>query len=467
MNHDVALREESSAFARKTAICPRVSGLRAPSAARVGRRAHPHIARILDAGVSPTGQPYIVLEHVEGEQIDRYCDGKALDVEARLRLFLDVAAAVAHAHANLIVHRDIKPSNVLVGRDGQVKLLDFGIAKLLEGDGSGGEATALTREGGRALTPEYAAPEQVMGGVVTTATDVHALGTLLYLLLAGRHPAESALSSPALLLKAIVETDPKRPSDASAESDAATRATTPDGLCRQLKGDLDTIVAKALKKNPAERYASVTALGDDVRRYLAHEPIGARPDTPGYRMAKFVRRNRTAVTLAGLAVLALVAGLAGTLTQARRATRQAAQAEAHRIRADREARAAGKQRDFALRQLSIAEAVINLNTFVLSDAAPSGKPFTAGELLDRAERIVEREHEGGGENHVEMLLSIGRQYFVNNQTGNAKRVLSHAYEQAASLPDRSLRGRRRGPGRVRFGPRAARAYARRGSPGDP
>ncbi len=259
--------------------------------------------------MSPTGQPYIVLEHVEGEQIDRYCDGKALDVEARLRLFLDVAAAVAHAHANLIVHRDIKPSNVLVGRAGQVKLLDFGIAKLLEGDGSGGEATALTREGGRALTPEYAAPEQVMGGVVTTATDVHALGTLLYLLLAGRHPAESALSSPALLLKAIVETDPKRPSDASAESDAATRATTPDGLCRQLKGDLDTIVAKALKKNPAERYASVTALGDDVRRYLAHEPIGARPDTPGYRMAKFVRRNRTAVTLAGLAVLALVAGL--------------------------------------------------------------------------------------------------------------------------------------------------------------
>ncbi len=407
----------------------------------LARLAHPHIARILDAGVSPTGQPYIVLEHVEGEQIDRYCDAGTLDVEARLRLFLDVVAAVAHAHANLIVHRDIKPSNVLVGRDGQVKLLDFGIAKLLEGDGAAGEATALTRDGGRALTPEYAAPEQVTGGVITTATDVHALGTLLYLLLAGRHPAGSSLSSPALLLKAIVETDPKRPSDSATAPDALTRATTHDSLRRQLKGDLDTIAAKALKKDPGERYASVTALGEDVRRYLDHEPIGARPDTPGYRAAKFVRRNRTAVTLAGLAVLALVAGLVGTLTQARRATRQAAQAETQRIRADKEARAAGKQRDFALRQLSIAEAVINLNTFVLSDAAPSGKPFTARELLERAERIAEREHSGGGENRVEMLLSIGRQYLVNNQTADAKRVLSHAYEEAASLPDRSLRGK--------------------------
>jgi len=217
------------------------------------------------------------------------------------------------------VHRDIKPSNVLVASDGQVKLLDFGIAKLLEGEGGAGEATALTREGGRALTPEYAAPEQMTGGAITTATDVYALGTLLYVLLAGRHPAERALQSPADLYKAIVDTEPVRLSDAVArikgqtietlESNAALRAATPDGLRRILKGDLDTIVAKALKKNPAERYPSVTAFADDVHRYLDNQPISARRDTLAYRTAKFVRRNRLAVGAAALILAVLSVGL--------------------------------------------------------------------------------------------------------------------------------------------------------------
>jgi serine/threonine protein kinase len=175
-----------------------------------------------------------------------------------------VLDAVAHAHANLIVHRDLKPSNVLVRTDGQVKLLDFGIAKLLENE-SGVDATALTREGGVLLTPAYAAPEQMMGGLVTTATDVYALGVLLHVLLAGRHPAGEALRSPAELLKAILETEPAR---------VSTIAAAP--LARALRGDLDTIVAKALKKNPEERYASVVALADDLRRYLDHQPIAAR-----------------------------------------------------------------------------------------------------------------------------------------------------------------------------------------------
>ena len=274
----------------------------------LGRLAHPHIAELVDAGVSAAGQPYLVLEYVEGESIDRYCDHQTLVVEARIRLFLEVLEAVAHAHANLIVHRDLKPSNVLVNKDGQVKLLDFGIAKLLEGEAVDGAATLLTVEGGRAMTPEYAAPEQVTGAPITTATDIYALGVLLYVLLTGQHPAGDNLRSPADLVKAIVDSDPTRPSDVvttaknpgeEITTNAARRTTTPEKLSRLLRGDLDTIVAKALKKNPRERYASVTALADDLQRYLRHEPIAARPDTLAYRATKFVRRNRVVVTFGG------------------------------------------------------------------------------------------------------------------------------------------------------------------------
>lgn len=416
----------------------------------LARLTHPHIAHLIDAGVSSAGQPYLVLEHVDGERIDAYCDAGNLGIEARIRLFLDVLAAVAHAHANLIVHRDIKPSNVLVGTDGRVKLLDFGIAKLLESESPSGEATALTRDGDAVLTPEYAAPEQVTGGHVTTATDVYTLGVLLYVLLAGRHPAGEGAHTPADLLKAIVDTEPERLSDAAAPTtaeapetvtrNAARRATTPDRLRSLLRGDLDTIVAKALKKNPLERYASVTALADDLRRYLNDEPISARPDTLAYRTAKFVRRNRTPVVLAMLAVVALLGGLLGTITQAQRATRQAELAEMQRNRADQEARTASEQRDFALRQLSRAEAINDLNSFLLSDAAPSGKPFTVGELLARAEHVVERQHEGD-ENRVEILIAIGRQYQSQDEDAKARRLLDKAYELSRELPEPSTRAK--------------------------
>ena len=283
----------------------------------LARLAHPNIAGLIDAGVSSEGQPYLILEHVEGEHIDRYCDDRRLDVSARVRLFLDVLAAVAHAHANLIVHRDLKPSNVLVSNDGQVKLLDFGIAKLLETEEQT-TATMLTQEGGGALTPAYAAPEQVKGEPVTTATDVYALGVLLYSLLTGQHPAGSGARSAAELIKAITETEPQRASDAvkpTNEEDEATttiatkRATTADKLARLLRGDLDTIISKALKKNPQERYTSVTAFADDIRRYLAHEPIRARPDTFVYRTRKFVRRHWLPVAAAVLVIATLSASL--------------------------------------------------------------------------------------------------------------------------------------------------------------
>jgi serine/threonine protein kinase/Tol biopolymer transport system component len=280
----------------------------------LGRLRHPHIAELIDAGVSLTGQPFLVLEYVEGNQIDRYCDQNRLEVRARVRLFLDALLAVAHAHANLIVHRDLKPSNILVRTDGQAKLLDFGIAKLLEGSEQTAESP-LTLEGGRALTPEYAAPEQLKGEAVTAATDVYASGVLLYVLLTGQHPTGAGPRTPAGLVKAILDTEPPRPSEivaptlANEESpveNASRRATTPDKLARLLRGDLDTIVAKALKKNPEERYPSIKAFAADLQRYLRHEPISARPDAIAYRAGKFVRRQRNSVIAALLVTLALI-----------------------------------------------------------------------------------------------------------------------------------------------------------------
>lgn len=387
----------------------------------LGRLAHPHIAELMDAGVTANGEPYLVLEHVEGEPIDEYCDRSSLDVNARVRLFLDVLSAVAQAHANLVVHRDIKPSNVLVRSDGCLKLLDFGIAKLLSDDAKSAAATLLTVEGGGALTPQFAAPEQITGGAITTATDVYALGVLLYLLLTGRHPAGPPTQSTAALVKAILDTEPRRASEAVDSEDAAAaatkRATMPDKLRRQLCGDLDTIVAKALKKNPAERYSSVSALADDLQRTLRHEPIAARPDTFAYRAAKFVRRNRVTVSLAALALMAVIAGITGTLIQARTAR---------------------KERDFALRQVDRADAINDFNEFLLSDAAPSGKPFTVNELLDRAEHILSRQH-GPDDNRVELLASIGLQYSIQEEDSKARQILEEAYKLSRTTREPSIR----------------------------
>jgi serine/threonine protein kinase len=286
----------------------------------LGRLTHPHIAELLDAGISGDGTPYLILEYVDGVAIDQYCDEHKLDVDARIRLFLDVLSAIAEAHANLIVHRDIKPSNVLVRTDGQVKLLDFGIAKLLAEQGDTASATMLTMEDGGALTPRFAAPEQVTGGNVTTATDVHALGVLLYLLLTGEHPAGVRVHSPAELVKAIVEIEsPRASSTVSAGSAAAQqRSVTNERLRRQLSGDLDTILGNALKKSPQERYASVSVFADDLRRYLNHEAISVRPDTFTYRTAKFLRRNRAMVSFTTIAIALVIGSLSAGLLIANR-----------------------------------------------------------------------------------------------------------------------------------------------------
>jgi tetratricopeptide (TPR) repeat protein len=294
----------------------------------LARLAHPHIARLLDAGVAEGGQPYLVIELVQGQRLDRHCDAQQLSVPQRLRLFIDVLQAVAHAHGHLVVHRDIKPSNILVTPDGTVKLLDFGIAKLLDADSAAGPTTDLTRDWGRAMTPEYAAPEQLRGEPVTTATDVYALGVLLYELLSGRLPfpgrRRGAAAQPA------ADDEPPRPSTVA--TDAARR--------KQLAGDLDTIVLRSLKAAPADRYPTVSALLDDIQRHLAGRPVLARADSVVYRLRKWVGRHRAASAVAAAVVLAMVGGAhaqvavllalaAGTLLalwQARKARAQAASA---------------------------------------------------------------------------------------------------------------------------------------------
>jgi eukaryotic-like serine/threonine-protein kinase len=282
----------------------------------LARLSHPNIARLLDAGVSPTGLPYLVLEFISGKPIDEWCDARTLSIEARLQLFQQVLAAVAHAHSNFIVHRDLKPDNILVTDDGIVKLLDFGVAKLLDHDGASARPVTATRGG--AFTYKYAAPEQIKGEPITTRADVYSLGVILYQLLAGRHPTSSGLMTPAEHVVATLNSEPTpmsaAPTGASFTRDdalryAQLRGTSADRLRHALAGDLDNIASKALKKNPDERYPTIEAMAEDIRRYLSHEPVSARADSFSYRARKFVRRNRVPVAVAALTVLGLIAGV--------------------------------------------------------------------------------------------------------------------------------------------------------------
>jgi len=303
---------------------------------------HPNIGRLLDGGRDDDGTPYFVMEFVSGLPIDRFCEVRTLPVAERLKLFRDVCAAVHFAHQRLIVHRDLKPSNILVDDQGHVKLLDFGIAKLLDPaalDAHGNALAAVTSA--NAMTPAYASPEQIKGEAVTTASDVYALGVLLYRLLTGQSPYKSDTTQPLALAKEIVDTDPERPSTVVTRSDSprpsegsvdpAKVARTLDSkrLQRELRGDLDNIVLMALRKEPERRYASAEQLAEDVRRYGKRLPVLARPDTLGYRTSKFVSRNRWAVGFATLAVVGLIGGIAATVWQAREAREAQARAEKH------------------------------------------------------------------------------------------------------------------------------------------
>lgn len=392
----------------------------------LARLAHPHIARLIDAGVAAGGQPYLVLEYVDGEPIDRWCDEQKLGVDARVRLFLDVLAAVAHAHNNLLLHRDLKPSNILVTKDGQVKLLDFGIAKLLSDEITPGEATELTQQAGRAFTPEYAAPEQVEGANVTTATDVYSLGVLLYVLLGGLHPTALDTKTPMERLQAIVNTEPTRLSAALTRGASQTqseiadiadkRAATPAKLARLLRGDLENVVAKALKKNPLERYATASAFADDLRHYLNYEPVSARADRVSYRMGKFVRRHRLSVGAAGVTLLALIAGVTGTAWQAV---------------------AASRARDVAIAQAERAGGINRLLSVVLSEVPTNGDSFTTAGLLTRAEQWAGKLYASNPRLHAEVLMVLGDR--IDHTDGErALKWYEEAHALAKPLADPAL-----------------------------
>jgi tetratricopeptide (TPR) repeat protein len=313
---------------------------------------HPNIARLYDAGVDEFGRPFMAMEYVEGRTIDRYCAERKLSIDQILPLILQVARAVAHAHARLVVHRDLKPGNILVTADGSVRLLDFGVAKLLEN-----QAGDQTQFAARAFTPDYAAPEQISGAPIGTTTDIYSLGCVSYQLLTGSLPKPtSALDAPL----------------------ASTRVSDRQHK-RRLRGDLDAILNRALKQDPAQRYASVDALARDIERHLQGRPIEARPDSSWYRVSKFVARNRVTTLAASAVLVAMVAGASIALWQAREAREQTARTAI--------------ERDIARRAAAREEAVRLYLTrmFRNSVAERSGEPTTAKSMLDRsAERVLEQ-----------------------------------------------------------------------------
>jgi eukaryotic-like serine/threonine-protein kinase len=390
---------------------------------------HPSIAKVFDAGSTPEGQPYFVMEYVPGVSITDYCDQKRLKVKERLGLFINVCEGVQHAHQKAIIHRDLKPANILVVEVNSKpvpRIIDFGLAKATN-SGSGGESLH-TKVGCFVGTPGYMSPEQCDPTTedVDTRTDVYSLGMVLYVLLTGGLPFDATdwKKKPFdEMLRYVREQDPPRPSTKvssdreGSSSAAAARGTEPAQLVSTLRGDLDWITMKTVEKDRTRRYAAPSDLAADLGRYLRNEPITARPASFSYRVRKFMRRNRTAVVLSAMIVLATIAGLVGTLLQARTARRQ---------------------RDFALRQLDRAETINEFNEFMLSDAFPSDKPFTVKELLDYATNILDRRKDLGA-NRVELMAFVGFQYSLLGDPQQATRLSEQGYEMSRNLSEPEVR----------------------------
>ena len=396
---------------RKAALkLPRAEWIDSGLSARIGRERsilarlqHPNIAVLYDAGATAEGRPYLAMEFVTGEPIDTYCAASSVAPRRILEIFVRATRAVAYAHSKLVIHRDIKPSNVLVSEDGAPKLLDFGISKLIAGDGESVDKVALTRLSDRPLTLPYAAPEQILGREITVTTDVYALGALLFELMTGRRPFEGATVLE--LEQAIVNGDLPRPSGVTADP---IRAKT-------VRGDLDAIIQKAMSRNPEERYQTAAALADDVDRYLAAKPVEARPDSAAYRIRKYIWRHRAATLAVAVAVASLLGGAALALWQASVAQEQAAEAA-------------------------------SLNAFVLAlikQADPNATAQTRAAdvaMLSAIEQHIDDHYKPRPERALNLRLTIGDAYLNRGEGIAAQRVFRKAADEASTrVPPEDLR----------------------------
>jgi serine/threonine-protein kinase len=395
---------------------------------------HPNIAQLLDGGTTDGGLPYFVMEHVDGEPLLGYCDSRRLSISGRLRLFLSICSAVQYAHRNLVVHRDIKPANILVAADGSPRLLDFGIAKLMNPEllGEAHTATAMV------MTPEYASPEQARGQRITTATDVYSLGVVLYELLTGLRPYSFPSRNPLDVLRAVAEQEPSNPSTAvermrirsavSPEAEGAlppaaevvshARETTPGRLQRRLRGDLDNTVMMALRKEPQRRYPSVEALAEDIRRHLEGLPVAARKGTVAYRASKFAQRHRVAMAAAA-AVAALLVGFPIAMAmQSARVARQRDLAQKERTTAQRERETAQRVSTFLV------------NLFKVSNPSEArGNTVTAREVLDKGAEKIATELKEQPEVRATLMDTIGNVYRNLGLYDKAAPLLQEALEE--------------------------------------
>jgi serine/threonine protein kinase len=382
---------------------------------------HPNIARLLDGGTTKSGAPYFVMEFVEGMPVDLYCDRHRLTITQRLQLFQQICTAVSYAHRHLVIHRDIKPSNVLVTSEGVPKLLDFGIAKLLQQDGQ----TRATATGVRLMTPEYASPEQVFGHPVTTVSDVYSLGVLLYELVAGRLPYQFESRSPLEIARTLHDTKPLPPSTmvdkihigdkSRPENVSNARDVSVDQLKRRLRGDLDNIILMAIRKEPQRRYQSVEQFSEDIHRHLVSRPVVARKDTIAYRVTKFTRRNPIAVSVAAIAFLILFAGVITTTWQARKAKEAQTRAE--------------YAMEFGDELRYIESLLLSTYTAPLHDARPTFK--TVKDRLSRLEkRVIERGESAHGPGHN----ALGNGYLLVKDFERAKVHLEKAWTSGYREP---------------------------------
>ncbi len=384
---------------------------------------HPNIARLLDGGTTADGLPYFVMEHVEGEPLDVYCASHNLTLHERLALFRTVCGAVHYAHQNLVVHRDLKPANILVTAKGVPKLLDFGIAKVLN-PALMSDTLMPTATSARPMTPAYASPEQVRGQTITTASDVYALGVILYETLTGQRPYEIKGKELAEVAQIVCESVPNRPSTAVVKSTTVKgkSATASDHAettrwRKQLAGDLDNIVLMALRKEPQRRYASVEQFSEDIRRHLAGLPVIAREDTFKYRAGKFVARNRLAVSAASLIAALLLAFVATTLVQSVRIKRERDRAERERVKAEK-----------------VSSFLVDL--FKVNDPdATRGNKITAREILDKGADKIRAELKDQPETKATLLHTVGEVYYSLGLYERSAALLEEALQQRRALLD--------------------------------